>query len=526
MKTDWQIPDILDLEYFLRLNDRGTTDPGQDRDIYVQHILPTLDASTPASRRHVIRKWLDRKRDMEKTKHPDSAFLPGETYSEIYGLLQVLFFIMAGITGWGTAAALLRYSGVQPVNIASYLGILVFFQVAILMITTLVITVHCIRPGGFSGSVLYGLIGRLAVFVSLKFRQKALKRLSAEKQGAVAATIGLLRGKRKIYGNLFFWPVFRLFQMFGVAFNIGALAGTLLRVLGTDLAFGWQSTLQFSAETVYNLVHTIAMPWVWLLPADLAHPTLAQVKGSHMVLKEGIYHLATGDLVAWWPFLGFAVAFYGLLPRILLFVFGIFRTRQSLNRIDFNHSDIDRLYQRFQTPHVSTRGEPSATNPEYDRPPVFPEQEAQIKVATIEDRQLVALIPDDIYDECPTAELRDHVQKALATHISEILRFGENIAADREIIQRLGDIEWSDQIPGVFILQEAWQPPIREFLTFLSNLREAMGERAKIEIGLVGRPRPETIFTPPSATDWHTWQRKLQTFGDPYLRLERLVPHE
>ena len=40
------------------------------------------------------------------------------------------------------------------------------------------------------------------------------------------------------------------------------------------------------------------MPWAWLLPADLAYPSLAQVEGSHMVLKEGIYHLATGDLVA------------------------------------------------------------------------------------------------------------------------------------------------------------------------------------------------------------------------------------
>ena len=524
MKTDWQIPDILDLEYFLRLNGPGTTDPGQDRDIYVQHILPALDASAPASRRHVIRKWLDRKREIEKANHPDTAFLPGETYSEIYGLLQVLFFIMAGITGWGMAAALLRYSGVQPVNIASYLGILVFFQIAILMITTLVITVHCIRPGGFSGSILYGLIGRLAVFVSLKVKQKALKRLSAEKQGAVAATIGLLRGRRKVYGNLFFWPVFRLFQIFGVALNLGVLTGTLLRVLGTDLAFGWQSTLQPSAQTVYNLVHTIAMPWAWLLPADLAYPSLAQVEGSHMVLKEGIYHLATGDLVAWWPFLCFAVIFYGLLPRMLLFVFGVFRTGQSLKRIDFSHSDIDRLYQRLQTPRVSTRGEPSAANPESDVPPAFPEPDAQTNVATTQDRQLMALIPDDIYDECPTDELRNHVQKALAAQIGEVLKFGDNLAADREIIQRLGDFEWSDQIPGIFILQEAWQPPIREFLTFLSDLREAMGERAKIEIGLVGRPRPETIFTSPSAADWHTWQRKLQTFGDPYLRLERLVP--
>ena len=81
---------------------------------------------------------------------------------------------MAGITGWGWQPHCCGIQVVQPVNIASYLGILVFFQIAILMITTLVITVHCIRPGGFSGSVLYGLIGRLAVFVSLKFKQKGI----------------------------------------------------------------------------------------------------------------------------------------------------------------------------------------------------------------------------------------------------------------------------------------------------------------------------------------------------------------
>ena len=35
-----------------------------------------------------------------------------------------------------------------------------------------------------------------------------------------------------------------------------------------------------------------------------------------MVLKEGIYHLTTPDLVSWWPFLLLAVCFYGFLPRI------------------------------------------------------------------------------------------------------------------------------------------------------------------------------------------------------------------
>ncbi len=526
MKNDWQISDILDLEYFLRANGPETTDPGQDRDIYVHHILPALDKSAPLSRRHVIRKWLGRKREVEKAKHPDAPFLPGETYSEITRLLQVLFSVMGLIVGWATAATLLRYSGVEPVNIASYLGVLVLFQMALVISTLLLITIHSIVPGRFRSSILYGLTGRLAVSLALKLKQKASKRLPAAKQDALAAALGLLRGKRRIYGDLFFWPVFMLFQIFGVALNIGALAGTLLRVLGTDLAFGWQSTLQISGETVYKLVNTIALPWSWAVPAELAHPTPAQVEGSHMVLKEGIYHLTTVDLVAWWPFLCFAVTCYGLLPRILLFVFGFFRTRRSLKRVDFGHSEIDRLVQRFQTPRVSTRGEPSAVNPESDLRFDVPAPGVKNRVEPIEERLLVGLIPDEIYDECPIAELRNHVHDAMAVRIDEIFRFGEDMTADRKLIQRLGDMEWSEEMPGIFILQEAWQPPIREFLTFLSNLREAMGERAKIDIGLVGRPKQETIFTSPSAEDWRTWQKKLQTLGDPYLRLERLVAHE
>ncbi|MGD9211305.1 MAG: DUF2868 domain-containing protein, partial [Desulfobacteraceae bacterium] len=439
---------------------------------------------------------------------------------------QLLFFVTAGIIGWATAATLLRYSGVQPINIATYLGILVFFQIALLVITILMLTARSILPGGFRSSVLYGLISRLTVSIALKLKLKASKKLSAAKQNAVVSAFALLRGKRKIYGNLFFWPVFILLQLFGVGFNIGALTGTLLRVLGTDLAFGWQSTLQLSGETVYNLIHTIALPWSWLMPMDLAHPTLDQINGSHMVLKEGIYHLTTGDLVAWWRFLSFAVTFYGLLPRILFFLFGVLRIRRCLKLIDFSHSDIDRLMQRLQTPRVRTIGEPSAINPESNMPFDSAEPETQAADEIIEERHLVALIPDEIYDECPIEELRDHVHKAFAARIGEILRFGEDIAADDKIIRQLGDTEWSEKTPGIFILQEAWQPPIREFLTFLSNLRKVMGERAKIEIGLVGRPKQETIFTPPDEEDRQTWQRKLQTFGDPYLRLERLVTHE
>ncbi|GBC60609.1 DUF2868 domain-containing protein [Desulfonema ishimotonii] len=78
-------------------------------------------------------------------------------------------------------------------------------------------------------------------------------------------------------------------------------------------------------------------------------------------------------------------------------------------------------------------------------------------------------------------------------------------------------------MPNVLILQEAWQPPIRETLTFIQALRKILGEQSRIEVGLIGKPGPDTIFTPVKEENWNIWTQKLNTMGDPWLRLERLV---
>ncbi|MBW1718378.1 MAG: DUF2868 domain-containing protein [Deltaproteobacteria bacterium] len=121
--------------------------------------------------------------------------------------------------------------------------------------------------------------------------------------------MGLVKGKRQVYGSLFYWPVFMLAQIFMIGFNLGVLAATLLKVTGADIAFGWQSTVQVSTEWVFELVRAVALPWSWFVPAEIAYPSLSRITGSHMVLKDGIYSLATEDLVSWWPFLCLAVFF-------------------------------------------------------------------------------------------------------------------------------------------------------------------------------------------------------------------------
>jgi hypothetical protein len=79
---------------------------------------------------------------------------------------------------------------------------------------------------------------------------------------------------------------------------------------------------------------------------------------------------------------------------------------------------------------------------------------------------------------------------------------------------------------GVLVLQEAWQPPIREMLLFLKRLRRRLGAKAQIVVALIGKPDTQSIFTQPREEDRQIWKHRIDALGDPYLGVERLVAHD
>ena len=157
------------------------------------------------------------------------------------------------------------------------------------------------------------------------------------------------------YGLLLFWPLFSLSQRTLVGFNAGLLGASLFRVTTSDLAFGWQSTIQFSSAALHKMVKILALPWSWLFPEDLAYPSLAAIEGSRIILKDGIYHLATENLVSWWPFLLLCLLVYGLLFRVLLTVFASWCQHRALRNIKLDNSDGLSVIRRMKTPLVSTQ---------------------------------------------------------------------------------------------------------------------------------------------------------------------------
>jgi hypothetical protein len=277
------------------------------------------------------------------------------------------------------------------------------------------------------------------------------------------------------------------------------------------------------------LIKIVALPWSWFVPPEISHPSLAQIEGSRIVLKDGIYHLATQDLVSWWPFLCLAVLFYGLIPRMVLLIAGLTARGRVLGRLDFGQSACDRLIHRMKTPLVSTKGLPTGTKREGYAgvdDARLPGTVAPAQGDGIEDMSLIALIPDDVFEECKDDELNAVVRKTLGYRVREKIRINEDYEGDRAVLDELAKRDWGDVRPDVLVLVEAWQPPIQETLAFIQDLRRSLGEKSRIRVGLVGRPEASTFFTPVNERDRSIWKMATDAMGDPYLGVERLVADE
>ena len=519
-KPAWRIRDVIDLEYFLKIDEEEEENSARpshakrDREIYLKYIQPMESPGQILNPRHALRIWLEARRGMEKSEAGPGRLFPGEIFDEIYRLLLYAMLIIGFFIGAGLAFSFLNYRGTEPLNVASYLGGFVLTQILLLLILLILYLIRSWNKAPIRSSIIFILITGLMSRLMRRIRHESLKVLSGSRRDSLEAAVGLIQGKGRVYGTLFYWPIFLLWQSYMIALNLGLLGATLLKVIGADIAFGWQSTIQFGASLVFELVEAIAFPWSWFVPAGTAYPTLAQIEGSHMVLKDGIYHLATQDLVSWWPFLCLSLIFYGLFPRLILLILGLTSEKKGLTRIDFSHNIFIRLYNRMKTPLVETEGRHHERGSPF-MPGTKPLREPKPHGEAGPGRDFIALIPEEIYDSCPSDELNRIVLETTGSGVRDSIRFNQGDEIDRDFFK-------GKQYPDILLLQEAWQPPIRESLFYLKDLRKAAGKSTRITVGLIGRPRENLFFTRIKEDDFIAWERKIKTLQDPFLDLERL----
>lgn len=533
MSRLWNIADLIDLHFFCQIDAEIERKAGaaalakRDRVIYLAKIEPQLGKGEEIPARLLVRRWLTvRRLQFRQEKGHEGQVLPGSLWQELSLLVGALALFCGGLVGVGAAASLLLYSGTTPLNVSVYFGLFVLVQLLMAAGQGALLLTRRLRHLPLEESVLSVLLGRLLVRAMEGLRRVLRRHVSGQRRLDLAALAGGI-SQQKDVAVLLLWPAFILVQLVGIGCNLGILGATLAKVIFSDMAFAWQSSLQLSPEVVAQLVHGLALPWSWIGPETV--PTLPQVQGSQMVLKEGVGHLATVDLQSWWPFLCCSVAVYGLLPRCLLLVFGWLRQRQALEQLHFASLQFRALLQRLTAPRLDTHGVPSPVvvplaaaeesvpQSTMIAPIPAPEVVAARPADCSAQGQAVVLIAEELYDECPLHELRSHLAQQFPGLILTPLAF-DGFTPPALLTSA------EEAAAEVLVLAEAWQPPLKETESLLALLRQVVGRNTPITIILVGKPRSQTMLTPVAPEQLHLWQQKMRALGDAMLAVQPLIP--
>lgn len=631
----WTLGRIIDFEYFLRqdslYSDQSYLEK-RDREIYLNRIC-SKDVTSPGER---LLLWLEAMKeyssigsntgnviDGDSINKSFNHFSPGAMYEELLSLLRTLFLIIGSVAGVLICLTFFSYTGSQPLNVSYFLALTLLPQIGLIMtllVFFLIVKFNLIHIKKFTP---YPFLALLVKNSLMALNRRAMAKLAADKRESVQAAFAIISEGQQIYGLLFFWPLFILMQLFAIAFNMGILLSTLFRILFFDTAFGWQSTLQMSAQMVSKIVSVVAAPWGWFLTAGKGFPDLEQIIGSRIILKDGIYHLTTYNLVSWWPFMCLAVIFYGLLPRVIMLVSGLVSLKHSLERQTFDHGGCSKLLRRMlmansaaefrdkalhavakksetsqsETAQIATKqsdisnivaieamgnhhivasaveeekeednNKPVTYNNIYDEPPPLVEKKSpHSNLATAASRQVqmkpsIALVPDDIHDLIDRETFVRLMRELHGYDIKKIVITGIDFDSEMECVKAEYAAVKSRDIKadgwGVVVLQEAWQPPIRETINFIKGVRAVVDKKSSIMVALTGKvttdktagdgtcsrnvdgdqhgvtvlrqtdsdqTRADNFFTPADLSDLDIWKMKLSTVADPWLTLESVL---
>lgn len=520
MKPSFTLPDILDMEFLFK-RDEPRLEQGDDTELRRRdraiYIATGLDATAEPATRALAGHWLHaRRREYQQQQLP----LPGQIWQETTSLSAVLLFLFSLLVGSGLAASFLRYDGSTPVNVSGFFAIFILVQLLLFMLNLGLFGYRSLRRGKNPKSVLYTLLTRALARLFTALFKRSQKHLAATRRLDLQAASGSLQQLRQIYGNLLLWPAFILLQLAGSGFNLGVLLTLLAKVSFTDIAFGWQSTLPLTDLFLAELVRWIALPWVWLLPPEWAYPGLEQIIGSKIVLIEGNWRLTSTGLTSWWPFLLCGVLIYGLLPRLLLLSWGSYQLRAGLKNLPCDSAAFRQLRRRMLTPLIQTEAQqqipPLATR---QQPTPVP----RLRQATLTGSGHLLLIPDELWDLCPVDLLAPHLAQLDKNSPLIPLRHGAIEESAGAFLDLVSSTLNKHDLAGIVVLQEAWQPPIREITTLLGHLRRIIGSSSPLSIALIGKPAAGKPLTPVQSQDLTIWLKTTKALADPYLDVFPLV---
>ena len=480
-----------------------------------------------SNRKKLLLKWLVFRKNefLEGKGQKGLTLLPGTIFSSIYSWMIYAMVLSGGVAGISLAYSFLAYHGNRPINVTIFLVLFVVLQALLILFTLILLVQRNIgtknKRNFFHNSIVHILISSLIFNVVPKIMKKTRQAIFKKNFDTLEYISSLVRIKNREYKGLVFWPIFILTSVFAFSFSAGALGGTFFRVIVSDMAFGWQSTLMASSSSVYDLVSFIALPWSWLVPESFAHPTLEQIEGSRIILKDGLSVLSTQDLVSWWPFICMGILFYAVLPRGLLIIIGMLAQKYVLKNFNFKRPRFKQLIVRMQSPVLDIdvdkdkAGRPFETNSNKDmgKRPSFKNK------SDVPGQKALLLFSENVYSD----EIIKSVIKGIETHlffnVKERIGISFDFDDDADTISQMcqGDVD------QVILVHEVWQPPIRGLLHYITQIKAGMIEDMPLWI-LLTRDTGETDLCVDKAdVNYDVWKKAVFKLGNSDIAVKRFV---
>ena len=499
----WRIPDLVDLEYFLA-QDAGFNDESglirRDRALYRSRL-----AGKAASRADLLRRWLDLRREQASAER--TAPLPGEVADFAIRLLPKLLFALGALIGITVAWGVLSYSGALPINLIAAFSFLVVLPLFFTFLSVVLPGWRLLRRGNYSGIFSGWIAGVLLLRLCERLYTLGGGDLNQSRL-ALSQSWGILRGRSGLHAGVVGCFAFRLMQFTGLAFSLGVFLTVLLRGLFTDLAFSWQTTAEFSSEFVHGVVSLIALPWSSLAAPPVSHPTLEQVVGSRVYLKEGLQHLTSADLQSWWYFLLWSILAYAVIPRLFLFAVSLWNERRAWKRISFHDARADALIRRMQQAQVKIGKEGDGREDISTAEGILPGEPGNGV------SRLRALVPGELVDGWDLETWQRELQRQFNAEVEPIDAVNLDEDQDADLLRSLAA---GTRDEAVLLVLEGWQPCINATLEYLKTLRQQLGKERLLIVTLAGRERNGTRTATPEL-EYSVWKKRLAALADPALQ--------
>lgn len=520
MTHKWTFKDIIDLDFFLYLRRINSFDQS-DREFYLNKILPELDSfkDKKNSTSNLVLIWLKiRRNEFQKTSGDQT---PGELYNLYFKSIFFICCFIFGISGFFSAFGFLSYTGTSPVNVWYYWGL--FAGINLLILPFSCLPFFCMNKFNILKKMIFlfpliSIIKKIFmssfVFAAEKISDKNIKITQSYKK--------IFFEDIKRHTQVLFWNFFILSQCASVLFFVGVLGGTLIKILASDLAFGWQTTLDTGPELINSIVNFIAVPWSWFVPEAFGTPGLEEIIGSKIVLKDGIKSLSTSNMTAWWPFLCLSVFFYGFIPRFCLVIFSYWFYLITLKKYPMDNSDTRALIRDLTKPDIDFKEK--ALEQEKIKSnrleEFFTKNDSDNLVSPLNVKMPVKLlIPEDIYSSASIWMIKNTAVTKFGYLIEPVLKItGVSELDELEIKEGLLSFGGkSGEI--VMIVQEAWQPPLKQSLDYFKWIRQLIKKNCEIILVLIGKPSPEKGFLIVNKNDYLLWNAKIKELKDPLISI-------